>query len=304
MINVAVAEGKNRRTLAQKVMRQLEGELKQKLAGKKSIFLKPNLIHHEIGLAVTHVDTVRGVLDVLRDLTDAPITIGDAGFTGTLAAFRNHGYENLPSEYENITLMDLNDDDWVLGHSVRSDGSQNEVRRSKTALESDFKISVAPMKLHDHAGVSLSIESWVFGTWLVPPRIGPMGQVWARWPWLEEQGLPAMHASIAELYHQSPIDLSIVDGVQAMQNKGPVDGEVLELDAMIASTSPLAADAVAASIMGIDPAAIGYLAKISESGHKTLDLSEMNIPPAMIADLRRTVLTPSDFAEKLRLSTK
>src|SRR3989338_11056728 len=99
MINVALETGENRRQTIKKALVGLGEYFVVKCRDAQSIFVHVNLIDHEIQLACTHVDAVRGLLDVIRERANTPIIIGDAGYRGTKAAFRNFGYEHLEREY-------------------------------------------------------------------------------------------------------------------------------------------------------------------------------------------------------------
>lgn len=297
MTKVSVEQGRNRRNLAKSVVKDLPNFI-DRLKKAKQIFIKPNLIHHERSLAVTHIDTIRGVLDIIREYSQIPVIIGDAGFTGTSSAFRHFGYNLLPEEYEKVTLLDLNEDDYVIGYSYRADGELYKIHRSKTVSDCDFRISIAPMKVHSSLGASLSVENWTFGTWLVPPRIGPLGRVWARWPWLEEQGIDKAHQTIAKMFEDIPFDLGIVDGVLAMEGEGPIDGDAVDMRIMLASFDPIALDAVSATLMGIDPENIPYLIHLAESKKGIIDLTKIDVPPMIISECRRTFMTPDHQLNK------
>ena len=47
----------------------------------RHIVVKPNLVSTTRPLAVTHPDALRAVLDVLREATDAPITVAEGTAT-------------------------------------------------------------------------------------------------------------------------------------------------------------------------------------------------------------------------------
>lgn len=270
-----------------------------KLKAAKRILVKVNLVHHEMQLASTHVDAVRGLLDELRTYTRVEIFVGDASYHGTKPALHNFGYDRLPEEYEHVQLVDLNDDDFVIGHTVRRDGSPNEIHRSKLASECDLRISLTPMKTHRDAGVTLSVKNWTLGTWIVPPRIGVHGRVWARWPWLHEEGMKAFHESIALLYEQLPCHVGIIDGVLAMEGDGPTQGTAVPMGVVLAGEDAVAVDAVGATLMGFDPAEIGYLVQCAAKGLGTISMSKIDVPPLLVSQLTRQLMRPPELQEKL-----
>ena len=253
----------------------------------ESILLKVNLVHHEKQLASTHVDAVRGVLDAIRAIARTTVYIGDAGYRGTKAAFRHFGYAHLSEEYNDVFLVDLNDDEFVEGYTVLASGDKNPMRRSALAHSAGFRISLAPMKTHKNVVVSLAVKNWTIGTWVVPSRISSSGRVWARWPWLHEQGEEAHHRSIMELYRQLPCDLAIIDGVLAMEGGGPTRGQAVPMGVVLAGPDAVAVDAVAATLMGIDPSEVPYLDLCAVEGLGVTDLGQINVPPMMMTELQR-----------------
>lgn len=292
-------EGHDRRGNIRAVIGELGDEYLKRVKAAKTILIKVNLIDHRKQLAVTHVDAVRGVLDATLPHTNARIYIGDAGYTGTKSAFQHFGYEHL-TEHPKVELVDLNEDEWVEGVSVRADGSENPVRRSKLAAEADFTISLAPMKTHHSAIASLSVENWVHGTWIVPARNSANGRIFARWPWLEEQGAYAHHASIARMFKDLTCDLALIDGYLAMQGDGPVDGGAIEMNVAFGGFDPVAVDSVGSILMGLDPSDVGYLAMLAESSDHENDMSEIDAPPLLLSQLKKTFTFPAHFAEHLR----
>lgn len=297
--NVVLETGEDRRNMVLRAVEALGDEFCQRCKDASRILIKVNLVHHENQLASTHIDAVRGLLDRIRYCSQTPVVIGDASYYGTKAAFRHFGYERLPDEYDNIILVDLNDDDHVDGYTLRKDGSKNRIRRSKIAAESDFRISLTPMKMHRDTGVSLTVKNWTVGTWIVPSRISSTGRVWARWPWLHEEGPRAHHASIAELYKQLKCDVGIIDGVVAMEGDGPSRGDAVQMGVVIAGFDPVAVDAVGATMMSVDPGDIGYLAMCHEQGLGTIDMTRIDVPPMIVSEKTRKFARPLGFEEKL-----
>ncbi|MCH8049656.1 DUF362 domain-containing protein [Patescibacteria group bacterium] len=300
LTKVILETGDQRRQVVNKAVEALGDDFFNYCQEADTILIKVNLVHHEYQLASTHVDAVRGVLDVIRSCSQTKVLIGDASYHGTKAAFRNFGYERLHDGYSDIELVDLNDDDYVDGYTLHADGSKNPIRRSKAAVDADFKISLTPMKMHRDTAVSLSVKNWSVGTWLVPSRISANGRVWARWPWLDEESPWAHHASIMELYRQVPCEVAIVDGMMAMEGDGPTRGTAVPLGLALAGTDPVAVDAVAATLMGVDPSDIGHLALCAQEGLGIVDLAKIDVPPMLMHENVRQFERPRYFEDRLR----
>jgi uncharacterized protein (DUF362 family) len=299
MQEVILETGEHRRKVMREAVEQLGDDFISRVKSADSILLKVNLVHHEHQLASTHIDAVRGVLDVIRLHGRGKVFVGDASFHGTQAAFAHFGYEHLLNEYQNVVLIDLNEDVTVPGYSIRRNGDQNVMQRSKTAVDADLRISLAPMKVHRDMAVSLSVKNWTIGTWVVPPRNSQEGRVWARWPWLHEEGNWAMHASVAALYEQLPCDVAIIDGIQAMEGDGPTRGTTVPMQVILAGMDAVAVDAVAATLMGIDPGDIGYLNMLGEKELGIMDLAKINVPPMEMTQRARNFLRPPGLDQRL-----
>jgi uncharacterized protein (DUF362 family) len=297
---ISIETGVHRRENVKAVIKDLGDIFISRVKEANTIFIKVNLVHHEHQLATTHVDAVRATLDKIREHTNTVVQVGDASYSGTAAAFRNFGYHRLLEEYQNVELVDLNEGAFVEGRVIQADRTPRMIHRAKVAVSADLKISISPMKIDDESGVSLSIKNWVMGTWMAPSRISAYGRVWARWPFLDEPGSYAHHASLKELYKDAPCDLAIIDGTVAMEGKGPVHGKPVAMNVVLASFDPLAADAVATTLMGIEAEDIGYLALAAEEDLGAIRLVKMVLPPALIMDLTRDFARPIGFHEFLQ----
>lgn len=299
MPKVCIETGEYRRKVVKDVVDQLGDPFLERCKKATLILIKVNLVHHENQLAGTHVDAVRGVLDVIRTHTGVPVVVGDASYHGTKAAFRNFGYERLPEEYAKVMLVDLNDDAHVDGTITLGDGSPMTIRRSKMAHDADLTISLTNMKTHRDVGVSLSVKNWSVGTWLVPPRIGLTGRVWSRSPWMHAQGPRAHHRAIAELFQQRPCDVAVIDGILAMEGDGPTRGTPVPMHLALAGFDAVAVDAIGTTLMSIDPHAIGYLEFCAEMGLGVNDVAKIDFPPAVIAQHTRPFQLPTATKEHL-----
>lgn len=299
MPNVCIETGEYRRKVIKNVVDQLGDVFIERCKKATLILVKVDLPHYENQLASTHVDAVRGVLDVIRMHTGAPVVVGDASYAGTKAAFRNFGYDRLPEEYGKVMLMDVNDDAVVDGTVTLEDGTAMTIRRSKLAFDADFTISLANMKTDRDIGVALTVNNWTVGTWVVPSRIGAAGMVWSRAPWLHEQGARAHHRALADLFAARRCDVAVVDGILGMEGDGPTRGTPVAMNIALAGFDAVAVDAVAATLMGIDPHAVGYLEFCAEQGLGVNEMSKIEFPPAVIAEFARPFQLPEYTKEHL-----
>lgn len=82
-------------------------------------------------------------------------------------------------------------------------------------------------------------------------------------------------------------DLTIIDGIVAMEGYGPHAGTPKKMDAIVASNDVVAADAVATSIMGIDPFEPPSTQVAVAEGLGTANLSEIEVVGEPIEKVRQ-----------------
>lgn len=292
MTPVSIAQGENRRKVIHDVIDKLGQEFIDKCKAAKLIFIKPDLVHHELQLASVHVDTLRGILDVIRIYSKTPVVIGDAAYFGTKAGFRNFGYERLLEHYADVQLVDLQDQDYLEQTFVTDDGQQIILRRPKLIMEADLRISVSNLKTHRDYGASLTVSNWAEGTMIVPSRMTVEGKVFSRAPWLLSHGAKTMHQLLAYLYAQTPCQVGVIDGILGMEGEGPIHGEAVAMGYALAGFDPVAVDAVAATTIGLDPHGLGYLEMLAQAGQGVNEMSKIDVPPIVLMDLTRPFRLP------------
>ncbi len=257
---VAVAHGDNRAEIISKTLNLIEDDIREKIAKKRRVLIKPNLGFIETSLANTQVEAVEAVLEFLRQFYDKKITIAEGTTAGeTDEGFVKYGYEKLQGKY-NIELIDLNTDDCKEFRIY--DGRLKpkiSVGLSKTILKSDFIISICPMKTHDSVIVTLGIKNVAVGSIEKPDR----GKI--------HQGPKAINLSLAKIAKKLWPSLVVLDGYEAMEGNGPVHGDPVDFQTAVAGTDALAADAIGAILMGFDPDQIGYFHYLAEEGLGCID---------------------------------
>lgn len=269
------------------------------------LLIKPNFVSTRNQLAATHVEAVRALLDFLKPHYGGSITIGEgAGLTDTFEGFHLFGYEPLIEEY-GVRLIDLNRDRWVKVKVYDRNLASLELRLAKSAWESPYRISITPPKTHDVVIITLSLKNMIMGSLIRDQRVGSntlfhalsrLTPSWAKGaPLLDgvkrevsttllrsdkaamHQGYPAINLNLYTLAKHIAPHLSIIDGFLGMEGLGPDDGEPVELQVAIASTDFLAADTVAAKLMGYDVDEIGYLYYCKLKGLGVGDLERIEI---------------------------
>jgi uncharacterized protein (DUF362 family) len=282
---VAIAKGKTRYDAVKRALEYIREDIAKDVFGKSSLIIKPNLVSSYVQLAVTHVDTVKAIIDFIRQYYGGKILVAEGSASDTLTAYKNFDYTKLAREHE-IELFDLNQDNYreIMVYNDRYD--EIPVRIAEKVLESDYRISAAVLKTHDTVIATLSIKNVVVGSIIRydKHRI--------------HQGYKAINLNIYKIAKYVWPNLAIIDGYTAMEGNGPVSGTPVDMGTVIASTDPLAADTVGAYIMGFDPDDIGYLHYIKMAGMGEGDIDKIEIVGERLEDVRRKFRPHSTYTSQ------
>jgi uncharacterized protein (DUF362 family) len=154
---VALIQGEDRYENVQRALAQIAADVD--LTGKQHVLIKPNFVATDKPLAATHVDAVRAVLDFVRARYDGPLTIAEGPSMQPAAeGFRRYGHESLVPDYD-VSLADLNADDSVPVEVYDRRLRPTRLHLARSVVESDFRISVGPLKTHDVVIVTLSLKN-------------------------------------------------------------------------------------------------------------------------------------------------
>lgn len=253
----------------------------------RRVVIKPNLVEFEAGSSInTHPMVVHAVLEAVRSMGAAEVRIaeGPAQRRGTLDLADAAGYfETIPG-FESL-FVDLNLDNVSRVSLKRRLSSLGDLYLPNTVLGSDVLISVAKMKTHRWAGVTLSMKN-LFGT--VP------GGVYG-WPKniLHWAGIPGC---IVDLHSVFPQQFAIVDGILGMEGDGPIHGTPKRMNLLVAGADSAAVDATCCRIMGLDPMRIDHLRLAARNKRLRVDEKAIRQIGARIADVRASFAPSPNFA--------
>ena len=225
------------------------GVTEEEVKGKR-ILLKPNYVEIRAGAEHinTHPEVIRGAAEAFRRLGAAEVLVGEGSGheRDTLMILENTGLGDI-LQRERISFVDLNNDSFF---TVPNTG---KFRRLKTLTfpnllrRVDMVVSVAKMKTHHWAGVTLAMKN-LFG--IMP------GIVYG-WPKnvLHHAGIGP---SILDINATVRPHFAIVDGIVGMEGDGPIMGTPKKAGVVVMGRNPLAVDATCTRVMGIDPGSVDY----------------------------------------------
>ncbi len=336
MSQVALVRDSDRFDNIMQALDQIAGEID--LSDKQRILIKPNFVVSYEPLAVTHPEAMQAVLEFVRARYDGPLTIAEGPATDPAAAvFRRYGYDRLAETY-GATLLDLNHDEPVPVDVYDWRLRPLRLHLARSVVESDFRVSVGPPKTHDVVIVTLSLKNMIMGSLISRfthgdhstngTRLG-IGTVskwlWRQVPrwirhlppaeWITFRAMSTLEPSDKMKMHQSyPVinlnlaliaplvkpHLSVIDGFEGMDGNGPSEGDPVVWRVALASTDALAADSIAATLMGFEPDEVGYLHYCKKMGLGTANFDQIEIVGnATMADCARN-FRPHDTVRRQR----
>ena len=305
---VALTNGDNRTDNVFRALKSVEKEIVQSI-GNRRVVLKPNNVSSTNQLAATHADALAGILEFLKSIgkLDNAI-IAESALNPTMQAFENFGYTKLADKY-NVKLVDLDKDKFQTVFAFnQSDAKPRPVRVSSILAnqEDNFIISACMLKTHDQAIATMSIKNMVVGAALKLPNPNAGGGRGGRVgggsdkPILHGGGARGININLAMLAPLLHPSLAVIDGFQGMEGNGPIGGTPVDHRVCVVSTDYLAADTVGASLMGIDPADMGYLTFLASAKVGESDLSKIEILGEPIAKLAKKYQLATSIQNQLK----
>ena len=282
---------------------ELLGGLKTIVKPGDRVFVKLNHLSPssppERGI-VTHPVFVGAVLELLKEVcTD--ITVGDDIDSEATDGFQVSGIRQMCQE-AGVRLINLREAGFV---ETKCNGIiLGRIYLSKIVLDADVIINLPKLKTHSLTILTGGIKN-MYG-------VIPHGhRTRFHYDYTRSEAFSQM---LTDVFSAIPPQLTIMDGVMAMEGEGPSSGNPRRLGVIIASKDTVALDAVATKIIGLDPASIcttqysrdrglgvGNLRNIEVVGEKIEDVAapDFKLPASYY---RLIVSNLPSFLSKLLLS--
>jgi uncharacterized protein (DUF362 family) len=286
---------------------ELLGGMRSITRGKERILLKPNLVFPSPH-ATTKIPVVETLARLMRGVgKDVSIGEGSAAappfnvqgsevFRTTKQdllnamqqdVFDKLGYSELARRLR-VTLINLHTGDLV---DVKVPGAFvfEKLTLHRALAETDLLCSVPMMKTHTLAGVTLGMKNLI-GAYPGAVYQAVRGRMHDATAKVEPSGTAA---AIVDMVRANRLGLVVIDGSTAMEGNGPSDGTLLPMETIVAGTNPLAADMVAAHLMGFEAAEIPTFAWANKAGLRPERLDEIEIRGEKPETVRRKFVRPA-----------
>jgi uncharacterized protein (DUF362 family) len=221
----------------------------------KTVLLKPNLVEptRTDPQINTHPMVVRAAAEVFRrwQAREVIVAEGQGHCRDSLYVLDQSGLAPVLAE-SRLEFIDLNHDDVLSVPNALGCTRLRELMLPVTLLRSDLIVSMAKMKTHHWAGVTLALKN----------LFGVMPGVCYGWPKnvFHHAGIPQSILDIAAAVRPH---LAIVDGIIGMEGDGPIMGTPKSSGVLVMGTNLTAVDATCSRLMGINPGRVAYLAGAS-----------------------------------------
>lgn len=234
----------------------------------KRVLLKPNLVEPHIGAGHinTHPLVVRGAAEAFLRFGASEVLVaeGPGHCMDTRMVLEESRLSEVLGE-DRLRFVDLNYDD---GFAVANQGGFSRFKTlvlPQTLRKVDLVVSLAKMKTHHWAGVTLTMKN-LFG--LFPGT-------YYGWP-KNALHVAGIEKCILDINATVRPWFGIVDGIVGMEGDGPIMGTPRQAGVLVMGRNLPAVDATGARVMGIDPLKVPYLEKASG-----------RLGPAREADIRQ-----------------
>ena len=252
----------------------LIGGLESLVSRGDKVLIKPNIIsayHYKTG-AVTSPHVIKALCRLAKQSGAAKPLIGEGSCVGcrTDEAFITSGISEIADE-ERVELVDLKKTKTCC-MGIPNGIIFRRIEIPEVVMQVDIIINVPVMKTHDAFPATLGLKNM---KGVIREKDKKRFHKWG------------LAQSIVDLNKLVLPQLTVIDGTIAMEGMGPCRGTPVNFGTIVSSFDTLAADAIAASIMGINPVEIEYIKLGAEQGLGCADLSQIEVVGLSIEEVRR-----------------
>jgi uncharacterized protein (DUF362 family) len=318
-VAVAQAFSYDRAEVRKQVRAMLDalGGLKGVVKSRDRVVIKPNLtggIHAgtvygatPIESFITHPEVVRALAEAVKEAGAKEVIIVESVYEWQ--SFVDWGYEAIAKEL-GLTLVDLNQTAPFKGYTTASAGKKSllfpEFKINPILSETDVFMSVAKMKTHATAGITLSMKNLVG---MVPAKfylLNPNDNHRSGLHGPDNEGYQRIPKTIVDLNVARPIQFALIDGIKTAEGgEGPwINGiRAKQANVLVAGVNALATDTVGTAIMGYDATAkdealpftysLNHFALAAQAGlgtNKLQDIAVLGVPVNDVKTKFRPVL--------------
>ncbi|MFQ6123612.1 MAG: DUF362 domain-containing protein [Candidatus Heimdallarchaeota archaeon] len=243
--HVVVKRGANKRQMVREALDELGG-IKKYVKSGDSVLIKPNISggNPEIPGSFTSLEVVETLVDLVREAGGVVTAVVDSDmiWTDFWPVAKAQGWKSWAKKLD-VPLINLAETECA----TFDFGEGSTIRKavvSKKLVNANVIISVPTMKTHLLTDVTLGLKN-MYGTFPEPDK--------AKFHKKDIENV------IAEVNKAFTPTLTIIDGSIGGEAFGPLSSKPVNFETIIASNDVVAADSVAAQLIGYDPSTIDHI---------------------------------------------
>ena len=210
------------------------------------VALKPNVVTGRVSKpgVITDKRVIEAMIRMcqLAGAKKVLVVEGSGYFTSTDVALEKSGVkavsEALGAEVVNV------DNDKLVDISVPDHLIVDKIPVSKAFMDADVRINLPVMKTHDQLLVTLGVKNL---KGIIPK------------PWKRNFHKIGVVKAVIDLSRAVPVDLTLLDAINAMEGLGPSFGDIVPLNMIMASKDLWSLDLAASRVMGFEIEELDYL---------------------------------------------
>jgi len=289
----------------------MSGGLRQRIEPDAEwVVIKVNIVElKERGSGViTDWRVVKGLIKIVHEIVpQARITIAEGagewvppgsppvqGRVLLADGFEISGYRQLVEDPElagvDLDIVDLNFDS-PTEVSVPDGGYAREKwKLPLSILECDFLITVPVLKIHDTIGMTNAMKNFIG---IAPGIAYGWPKMMGYPPRSGNPGIPhvagILDETIVDLFTTAEVDFAVVDAIMCMERAktDEFDGVPVRMNSIIASADVVAADAISAQLIGLNPLDFEYMTLAAYRGLGQCDLDQIKVKGSTVEQVAR-----------------
>jgi len=274
-------------------------DLKNLIKPGSRVMVKPNVVRLQEPPDTIHPGTVEALVELLKSMGASEVVVAEGSGEGsTMENFDALGYSEMASK-TGVELLDLNFGELV-NVTIPNGRAFKSMTFHKRLFEVDVFISLACMKTHSDAVVTLGLKNLIGiapGSVYGIPK-GALHEADSR------LGGTYMAAPITDLAKARPINLTIIDGIVAMEGLGPHRGTPVDMGVIIVGEDPVATDSIAELIMGFDPRLVPTTKIAAGDGLGVCDPAYIEVRGVKVEEVFRPFSAASSDHQKFQIVTR
>jgi uncharacterized protein (DUF362 family) len=270
------------------------GGVKNLIKPGQRVFVKPNCFANVEPNSYASMDprTMEAVCRVIKKaVPDCYLQVGDAPSLGQILGESREAMKN--TKIEEASLRGGADEIVYLDETSRKiidvpEGKAvHQAEVYEPLVEADVLINMPKMKTHIEGYVTMALKNWNGCVYYTHSR--PYGY--------DHSSMQGAHRSdlgqkMVDLHKALPAQFTLLDGLIGMEGQGPHAGVRVDMKCIIASTDPVATDAVGCHLMGIDPFEVPAIRIAHHEGLGTAEMADITVEGANIEGIKRYFKRP------------